>query len=192
MNSMQRSLRWSTEQGNGLEFCALRCTPQGLIAEGVTIGPAIASLAGSAPFGCSYAVHCDQRWHVRQVEVKVAGGAHLLLHADGEGFWRGADGAPLPALDGCIDVDLTCTPFTNTLPIRRLGEALRERQEIRVAHIVLPDEGVIRSRQAYTALGGGRYRFESLSDRFQADIETDADGLVVRYPGLFRRLEQTR
>jgi len=186
---MHRSLRWATEEGNGLEYCTVHGTPQGVIAEGVAIAPGFGNLAAGGPFGCSYAVRCDGRWRVRQVEARVAGGAHLLLRADGEGRWRGPDGAPLPALDGCIDVDLACTPFTNTLPIRRLGEALRARREIRVAYIVMPGLQVMPSRQAYTRLAAGRYRFESLSDPFQAEIETDADGLVVRYPGLFRRVD---
>lgn len=185
---MERCLRWATEEGNGLEYIAIRGTPQGVVAEGVVIGPDSGTPYEGRLFGCSYAIHCDARWRVRLVEVRVAGGAHLLLRADGEGRWSGPDGAPLPAFDGCIDVDLTCTPFTNTLPIRRLGDGLRERREIRVAYVTLPGAAVMPSRQAYTLLGEGSYRFESLSDPFQADIETDADGLVVRYPGLFRRL----
>lgn len=186
---MERCLRWATEEGNGLEYLTLHGTPQGVVAEGVVVGPDAGTLYDGRLFGCSYAIHCDARWRVRQVEARVAGGAHLLLRADGEGRWSGPDGAPLPALDGCIDVDLTCTPLTNSLPIRRLGEALREREEIRVAYITLPEANVMASRQAYTWLEERRYRFESLSDPFQADIETDADGLVVRYPGLFRRLD---
>lgn len=186
---MERRLRWATEEGNGLEYLAIRHTAQGVVAEGVVVGPDSGDLYQGSPFGCRYAIHCDARWRVRQVEASVAGGARLLLRADGAGRWRGPDGAPLPALDGCTDVDLACSAFTNTLPIRRLGEALRERREILVAYVTLPGAGVTPSRQAYTLLGEGRYRFESLSDPFQADIETDADGLVVRYPGLFRRLD---
>lgn len=185
---MRRSLRWATQDGDGLEYCTVRATPRRVVAEGVVIAPASGRAAEGAPFGCSYAIGCDGHWRVRRVAVKVAGGAGLLLRADGEGRWRGPDGAPLAALDGCIDVDLSCSPFTNTLPIRRQGAALRERQEILVAYIVLPDGGVMPSRQAYTWLGDGRYRFESLSSPFEATIETDADGLVVHYPGLFRRL----
>lgn len=187
-DDMDRSLRWATEEGRGLEFFSIRSLGQGLVAEGVVIGPD-SGVPYEGLFGCSYTIRCDAHWRVRQAEVRVTGGAHLLLRADGEGRWSGPDGAPVPALDGCIDVDLTCTPFTNTLPIRRLGDALRARQEIRVAYITLPVASVMPSRQAYALLGDGRYRFESLSDPFQADIETDADGLVVRYPGLFRRVE---
>lgn len=186
---MERRLRWATEEGNGLEYVAIRGTLQGVVAEGVVIGPDSGTPYEGRLFGCSYAIHCDAHWRVRQVQVRLAGGAHLLLRADGEGRWRGSDGTPLPALDGCVDVDLSCTPFTNTLPIRRLGEALRERREVRVAYVTLPGAAVMPSRQAYSLLGEGRYRFESLSDPFRADIETDADGLVVHYPGLFRRLD---
>ncbi len=41
--------------------------------------------------------------------------------SDGHGHWRKADGTALPQFDGCVDIDLAGTPFTNTLPIRRLG-----------------------------------------------------------------------
>lgn len=185
---MQRTCRWITEEGEGLEHFALTPIAEGYADDGVIVGPSFGPMFTGELFGCSYAVRCDARWRVRRVRLRVAGGAQLLLRADGEGHWSGVDGDPLPGLDGCIDIDITGTPFTNTLPIRRLGEALRERQEIVVAYITLPQASVAPSRQAYTALGAGRYLFESLSDAFRAEIATDADGLVVDYPGLFKRL----
>ena len=36
---MERRLRWATEEGNGLEYVAIRGTLQGVVAEGVVIGP---------------------------------------------------------------------------------------------------------------------------------------------------------
>lgn len=184
---MDRSCRWTTHEGEGLEHFAIVERDGGHLAEGILIGPSFGGLYTGELFGCSYLVKLDARWRVRHAEVKVAGGTHLLLRADGEGRWSGPNGDPLPALDGCIDIDITGTPFTNTLPIRRLGPALAARHEITVAYITLPEASVMPSRQAYTALGPHRYLFESLSDPFQAGIETDADGLVVHYPGLFRR-----
>lgn len=185
---MHHGCRWSTEQGSGLEQCAITCGEDGVLAEGVVIGPGCGALYTGELFGCSYALHCDAAWRVRRVEVRVVGGAHLLLCADGEGRWTGAGGEPLAALEGCIDVDLACTPFTNTLPIRRLGQALDRRQEIAVAYITLPAATAVPSRQAYTRTGPDRYLFESIPHRFLAEIRTDADGLVLDYPGLFRRL----
>ncbi len=184
---MHRSWRWMTQEGRGVEYLALTATGDGCVAQGVVVGPDAGPLYTGALFGCSYTIGCDARWRVRQVDVRVAGGAHLILRADGQGRWRGHDGAPLPLLDGCIDVDLTCTPFTNTLPIRRLDDALCERQEITVAYITLPEASVMPSRQAYTKLGANRYLFESISNPFRAEIDTDTDGFVLHYPGLFDR-----
>ena len=46
--------------------------------------------------------------------------------------------------------------------------------------------------QRYTRLetgdGGGLYRFLSLDGGFTADLPVDLDGLVLDYPGLFRRV----
>ena len=41
--------------------------------------------------------------------------------------------------------------------------------------------------QRYTRLAERTYRFESLGGGFVRDIEVDEHGLVVTYPGLFRR-----
>jgi hypothetical protein len=43
--------------------------------------------------------------------------------------------------------------------------------------------------QRYTCLEPlKRYRYESIDSDFTRDIEVDRSGLVVTYPGLFRRL----
>jgi hypothetical protein len=43
--------------------------------------------------------------------------------------------------------------------------------------------------QRYTRLETGkRYRYESLDSDFVREIDIDDDGLVVTYPGLFRRI----
>jgi len=185
---MQRTCRWISAEGEGLEHFTLTQTKEGFAADGVIVSPSFGPMFTGDLSGCSYAIDCDTRWRVRRLQLHVTGGATLLLRGDGEGRWSGVNGDPCPELDGCIDVDISGTPFTNTLPIRRLGAHLQQRQEIRVAYIVLPQVSVAPSNQAYTALGAGRYLFESLSDPFQAEIVTDADGLVVDYPGLFRRL----
>ena len=41
--------------------------------------------------------------------------------------------------------------------------------------------------QRYTCLGGERYRYEGLFRHFSTGLEVDPDGLVIDYPGYFRR-----
>ena len=94
-------------------------------------------------------------------------------------------------LDGWIDVDISATPFTNTLPIRRLGLEHGESEELTVTYIRVPELLVGPERQRYGCLeaqtDGGLYRFEALPSGFTAELPVDVDGLVIDYPGLFRR-----
>jgi len=97
-------------------------------------------------------------------------------------------GEELGFLRGCVDGDIWPTPFTNTLPIRRLGLAVGERREIDVALIDGVDATVTRASQAYTRLDRSVFRFESVGSDFVADLTVDPTGLVLDYPGLFTRL----
>jgi uncharacterized protein len=130
---------------------------------------------------------------VREVRVATPDSERPILEllADGEGRWKRRGGEPLPELDGCIDVDISATPFTNTLPIRRLGLEPGESEVLAVTYIRIPESLVGPERQRYGCLearvDGGLYRFEALPSGFAAELPVDADGLVIDYPGLFRR-----
>jgi uncharacterized protein len=85
-----------------------------------------------------------------------------------------------------MDIDFAATPFTNTLPVRRLDLQPGESAEIAVAYIDAHSLGVMPIRQRYTCLesgaDGGRYRFEALPyaalpDGFSAELSVDAMGL---------------
>jgi hypothetical protein len=177
--------RWQNWAGDSLEHLVLRVGPDGATADSAILGTA----EGDA-FAARYHVACDRQWRVRTAAVHVTGvESNMELASDGAGHWRDGAGNRLPELDGAIDIDIAATPFTNTLPIRRLGLGERAAAEIVVAYVWLPELRVTAERQRYTCLdNAGRYRFESLDGGFMREIEVDADGLVVTYPGLFRRV----
>jgi hypothetical protein len=137
-----------------------------------------------------YSIVCDTGWRVLRLEVSLAGeNRRLELSSNGAGRWTDPSGAPRPDLAGAIDVDLSATPFTNTLPIRRLGLRGGQVETIRVVYVRFPGLEVTLERQRYTCLEPGRrYRYESVDSDFTREIEVDPDGLVVTYPGLFRRV----
>ena len=188
-----REVMWAPVEAPGIEHLCLRIDGEGVEADGLVV----AAEAGRA-FRLSYEIRCDPCWRVREVRaILLDRGGGLHLRADGEGRWTTGDGRPLPTLDGCVDVDLSATPFTNTLPIRRLGLRPGEAAEIAVAWIAAPELTVEAARQCYTRLeereGDARYRFEAppsprLPDGFVAELPVDGDGLVLDYPGLFRRI----
>jgi hypothetical protein len=111
---------------------------------------------------------------------------HIRLERDGSGNWW-KDGARAPEFDGCSDVDIPLTPFTNTLPINRLNMAEGEQRQIRVIYIDLLEQKVTPVDQKYTRLSAGTYHYENVPNDFEATIEVDEWGLVVDYPELFIR-----
>jgi hypothetical protein len=175
-------LRWSSN--GGLEHAVLHSGPDGHRVDSVVIGPP----GDSRPFAIAYQLACDPTWRTRELTVRVAGTTQrLVLRSDGSGIWHNEAGEELPALRGCIDVDITATPLTNTLPIRRLHLAEGRSAVVRVAYITVPELDVSPSEQRYARLGPRTYRFELADGSFTRDITVDADGFVLDYPGLFRR-----
>jgi hypothetical protein len=95
----------------------------------------------------------------------------------------------MPQLGGAVDIDISITPFTNTLPIRRLNLRTGQSEEILTVYIRVPGLSITTDRQRYTCLETGRrYRYDSLDSDFTREIEINVNGLVVIYPGLFRRV----
>ena len=186
---MEHEVMWAPWEGPGLEHLRLLTSDGGVVANGLVIG-----LEAGRPFRISYEVRCDGRWRVREVRVATPDSEQPVLEllTDGEGRWMGRGGEPVLELEGCRDVDISATPFTNTLPIRRLGLEPGESEELAVTYIRVPELLVGPERQRYGCLeaqaDGGLYRFEALPSGFTAELPIDAEGLVIDYPRLFRRV----
>jgi hypothetical protein len=191
---LEREVMWVPQQGPGVEHLRLVVHDGTARADGLIIG-----LDDDQAVRVHYELHCDAAWCARVVRVTVLAPPAPTLHlqADGQGHWTDAAGQPVPALEGCLDVDLSATPFTNTLPIRRLALRPGESADLRVAYIAVPGLRVSAVRQRYGYLvrssEGGRYRYESLPGEglpagFTDEVQVDADGLVITYPKLFRRV----
>lgn len=189
MHEDRRSVCWrptwsASHAGDGLEHL--------LLAPREADGLVVAIDDARGPFRLSYRLRWDDPWTLRRAELGLATAdarASLVLESDGRGRWTDATGAHLPALDGCVDVDVWPTPFTNSFPILRAPLAVGERREHRVAWIDGLALAVTAQRQAYTRLADGAYRFESLDGGgFTAELTVGDDGLVLDYPGLFRRV----
>lgn len=186
----ERTILWTPWESPGLEHVSLVQSDELILADGLIIGVAEAD---GRPFRARYTIQCDARWRVRELRIDMLDAANrrLDLMSDGAGHWSDGAGEPLPGLAGCFDVDISATPFTNTLPIRRLALAPGAAADVNVVYVALPELTAAPGMQRYTRLddgAGARYRFHSRSHDFTAELPVDADGLVLDYPGLFRRL----
>jgi len=181
--NVERSLRWRPVGADGLEHLTLRAGPDGVTAASVVIGE-----RGGRRYGISYRIECDAAWRVRRLDLQTTDGRALQLRSDGDGHWQDGAGEPLPQFRGCIDIDLAGTPFTNTLPIRRLDLPQGGRAELTMLYVPFDDFVPCVDGQIYTAIEpGARYRYEAADRSFAAELAVDEDGLVTDYPGLFER-----
>ncbi len=195
---VERHVIWTPWDEPGIEHLRLSLadTPtDDTVADGLVV-----RLWEGAPFRLRYALRCDAQWRVRELRCDRLGASatsqtdtpalHLL--ADGLGHWTTQAGDQLPELDGCFDVDIMATPFTNTLPIRRLTWAPGDSQEIAVVYVSVPDLTASRMAQRYTCVErtaeGGVYRYESVASGYTALLPVDTLGLVDDYPEAWRRV----
>ena len=174
-------------------------TLDGLSVEHFRIEPGVGGpeLAGTVliaeaglPLRVEYRIACDADWRTRWVEIAQSHrGARTALRLDHDlaGTWR-RNGTAAPDLDGCSDVDLGVSPSTNALPINRLRLALGGSARIRAAWVLFPGLDVTPAEQDYERVGEARYRYRSVASGFEAEIETDEDGLPVDYAGIWRRI----
>jgi hypothetical protein len=184
-NSRDRNnmkVKWINWTQDATEDLVLSEKPEGIFVESTIINH------GENPFTIKYSLTCEPSWKVKTLNLElVETKEKIKLDSDRYGNWSNASGI-IPRLHGAIDVDITATPFTNTLPIRRLKLGEKQHAEISVVYIKIPKLSVDIDLQRYTCLSKNTFLFEQINSNFARKIETDKDGLVVTYPGLFKRI----
>lgn len=158
------------------EHCTLTLRDSGLSLVGTVLGA-----EGGLPVRVEYRILADAAGMTAAVSVRDLRGFEqrtLALARDAKGSWT-VNGTPVRSLKGCTDVDLGCSPATNTLPIRRLRLAVGASHTIRAAWVRFPELVVEKTAQTYTRLDESTYHYAS--GTFEADLTVDDDGLVAGY-----------
>jgi uncharacterized protein len=195
-----RFLVWTGVEEWLAESAAVDLNGSGLSATGTQIG------AEPTPFRVDYRLEAPE-FVTRELELTATAEGwrrHLLLRHDGSGGWKaavdeegGVPGGPwdgsLPDLSRALDIDIQNSPLTNTMPIWRHGFQQEGSGDFLMAFVTIPTLRVEASPQRYEhvdASGAGSVvRYISRDGDFRADLELDADGLLVFYPRLARRVK---
>lgn len=138
------------------------------------------------PGRLDYRIVCSPRWEtVSAVILGWAGQAKVDLRiARTETREWSLDGAPVPGVKGCQDIDLAFSPSTNLLPLRRLGLQVGQEAEVRAAWLTFPDLGLHPLVQWFRREAPDRYAYRS-DNGFSTMLKVDASGFVVDYPPLW-------
>lgn len=183
-----RTVIWKSLTGPSLEYFSLLRAGSSFRGEGTVL-----KLEDGVPLKVQYAVTCDAAWRTRQLTVSLRSGEterKLHLGVDGrQGWWQ--DGREVAALRGCVDVDLSITPFTNTLPIRRFGLAVGETRELIAAWVRFPELTLAPLSQRYTCLAKDRYLYENTDGSFSAELRVDDLWMVTTYAGGWERISHS-
>ncbi len=158
------------------EHCTLTLRDSGLALVGTVLGA-----EGGAPVRIEYKVLADAAGMTTAAHVRDLRGFEtqtIALERDAKGNWT-VNGTAAKALKGCTDVDLGCSPSTNTLPIRRLRLAVGGSSTVKAAWVRFPELDVVKAAQTYTRLDEFTYRYKG--GTFEAELTVDDDGLVAAY-----------
>ena len=198
-----RLLAWIGPDPSRVDVAHVELGPDQLTARGSSV---------AAAYALTYELVTGPRWVTRRLDVRVdidRSRRTLSLRRSPGGDWTSSradlttDGDPQslrlehPELAEALDCDLALCPLTNTMPVLREGlvEASRRgeprRAELTMAWVAVPELEVVSSEQRYDAgvpVAGGGAQIHYQAGSFHEHIEVDADGLVVSYPSIGRRL----
>ena len=181
---MQTNLLWSGREYYSLENCLAELTPNGLIVNSTIVGYYKEKI-----YRVEYIINTNKLWETVYLEINSRHNNKsqlLKFTGDGKGNWK-SNGKTAEEFTGCIDVDIPLTPFTNTLPIRRLNLSNGQTQEIKVVYFDILEGNIKAVRQKYTRVADTSYHYENVPNDFEATIQVDNIGFVVDYPSLFIR-----
>lgn len=157
----------------------------------IYVDSTVIRIDGNRPYKVNDSLVLGQDWTVKQLDLEIQNlkkSLHLL--SDGKGRWFNEKGEEIYPLRGAADLDLSCTPFTNSLPINRLPWQRNDARDLEMVFLSVPDLAWKKVKQRYLLLekAAGRRKFHYKSGNFETNIEVDADGFVLRYLGIFTRV----
>lgn len=143
---------------------------------------------GTNRWELGYTVNCTPDWTTMGAMVKGQsdrGAIEANVARSAMGGWT-LNGAPVPTVAGCTDVDLAFTPATNLLPLRRLDLAVGQEAEVVAAWLTFPEFSLTPLRQRYRRTSETTYDYAAPDLRFAGILTVNPDGFVLDYAGLWR------
>ena len=139
-----------------------------------------------------YEIEVDTGWRAKAVRahnVTCAGRKELRLERSRSGGT--VNGRHRPELSDCKDVDFESSAVTNTVPIHRIEFVVGVPVDVPAVFVRAEDLRVERLEQQYTlteVTGEGlAFHYSSSTFEFNCELQFDAAGLIVDYPGIAAR-----
>ena len=139
------------------------------------------------PAQLRYRVTADPTWRTEHGEVTGWIGdapVNLSIAREADAGWS-INGSRVPELRGCVDLDLSFTPATNLLAIRRIALAVGEAADAPAAWLDIDTWTLVRLPQRYERRTESSYWYESPTAGYAEVIEVTEVGFVAQYTNLW-------
>jgi uncharacterized protein len=179
---LEQTILWRCLDSPGHDACGLWALPDGWRLSGA----AVFSLE-EQPCHLAYTVDTDLEWRTRSATVTGWFGHEpvaLAIESLAGERWS-LNGTEQGAVAGCVDIDLSFTPATNLIALRRLALPIGEGAEAPAAWLDFPAPTLQRLDQQYRRLTSDRYGYRSPGNGYAGQLEVSEAGFVLRYPGLW-------
>ncbi|AVR00607.1 hypothetical protein OBCHQ24_16865 [Oceanobacillus iheyensis] len=183
---MNLKVIWENMELYGCEYLKLGSTKGECLVESTVI---YMNERETDAFNVNYRIELNETWLTKNVCINVEKGNNIKLNTDGEGNWFNNNGELIENLKGAIDIDISATPFSNSLPINRIIWHINQIEHFHMVYISVPSLEIKKVPQSYHYIrkdGELRY-FKYRCYDYETIICVDSNGLVVDYPNTFKR-----
>jgi len=176
------SILWRRLDSPGHDACRLEQNGSGWQVDGT----AVFRLDGR-PARLTYAATCDASWRAQGGYVRGWIGdrtIELSIERTAAGAWT-LNGADVPGVRDCIDLDFGFTPSTNLLQIRRLALERGQAAGAPAAWLDVSTGTLDVLAQRYERRSETTYWYEAPRFTYAELLDVDPIGFIQRYPGLW-------
>lgn len=142
-------------------------------------------------YDVNYRLVIDENWLIREFEIEseINTIKRKLTGENCEDRWQ-INTVTNSDFKDFKYIDISLTPFTNTLPVNHLSFDKGIPEEIDVIYIDVLKNNIVPAKQRYTKIADNKYFYENLNSGFKGNISVDEFGLVDNYFGLFEKVAE--
>lgn len=184
---MQKNVQWKGLAADTTEDCYIS-----FFSSCIMVHSDLSGVVDGIPVNVEYYIKLTTEWKVIDFEIYATKDNGLIktyaMKRETGGGWSDGTTAQHGKYSACNYIDISLTPFTNSLPINGLVFKPQQPQDINVIYIDIMEGKMRVDKQSYTKLNGQHYEFRNGGGKFTANITVDEGGIVTYYPNLFEKI----
>ena len=179
-----KNVNWKGIKYNSLEN--MKCIR---VADTFRISSKISGNFNNCNFVCDYSLETTLNWEVKNFEIEFVTNEcdKKFIGKNYNGKWV-INGIEEALYNNVTFIDISLTPFTNTLPIKNINFEKNIEQNISVIYLDVLGSNISLVQQAYKKITDTKFSYKNFQSNFETDILVDNDGFVLDYPNLFKRV----